>query len=128
MCPEFERVERIVQKDVWAEETVSTLTCRYLLGISLRLLTISFEALIIICRQFFFIFTNNLLAIQELKTLPDGSTSRVPAERLMVKKFRRAAAGLDEQLPSELRPPDVLKVSLFDTSPIELQMLTCGIL
>ena len=28
----------------------------------------------------------------------------------MVKKFRRAAAGLDEQLPSDLRPPHVLKV------------------
>jgi hypothetical protein len=24
MCPEFERVERVVQKDVWAEETVRT--------------------------------------------------------------------------------------------------------
>lgn len=27
----------------------------------------------------------------------------------MVKKFRRAAAGLEEQLPSDLRPPHVLK-------------------
>jgi len=24
MCAEFERVERVVQKDVWAEETVRT--------------------------------------------------------------------------------------------------------
>lgn len=30
----------------------------------------------------------------------------------MVKKFRRAAAGIDEQLPSDLRPPAVLKVFL----------------
>lgn len=35
----------------------------------------------------------------------------------MVKKFRRAAAGLEEQLPSDLRPPHVLKQTcdyLFD--------------
>lgn len=35
----------------------------------------------------------------------------------MVKKFRRAAAGLEEQLPSDLRPPPVLKMTcdyLFD--------------
>ena len=35
----------------------------------------------------------------------------------MVKKFRRAAAGLEEQLPSDLRPPHVLKRTcdyLFD--------------
>ena len=33
-----------------------------------------------------------------------------PAEERMVKKFRRAAAGIDEQLPSDLRPPATLKV------------------
>jgi hypothetical protein len=39
-----------------------------------------------------------------------GSTKKLPNEARMVKKFRRAAAGLDEQLPSDLRPPPVLKV------------------
>jgi len=28
----------------------------------------------------------------------------------MIKKFRRSAAGVDEQLPSDLRPPSVLRV------------------
>ncbi|RMY79288.1 hypothetical protein D0863_00150 [Hortaea werneckii] len=45
---------------------------------------------------------------------PDGS----PDESRMVKKFRRAAAGLEEQLPSDLRPPPVLKQTcdyLFNT-------------
>ncbi|PSK56717.1 SAC3 family protein 1 [Elsinoe australis] len=67
MCAEFERLERIVQKDVWAQET----------------------------RE-------------------DGSAD----EARMVKKFRRAAAGIDEQLPSDLRPPQTLKKTcdyLFDT-------------
>ncbi|KAF2157990.1 hypothetical protein K461DRAFT_212950, partial [Myriangium duriaei CBS 260.36] len=58
MCAEYERLERIVQKDVWSQETVE-----------------------------------------------DGS----PDELRMVKKFRRAAAGIDEQLPSDLRPPATLK-------------------
>ncbi|KAK4992055.1 actin cytoskeleton and mitosis protein [Elasticomyces elasticus] len=66
MCPEFERVERIVQKDIWSPE-------------------------------------------QE----PDNASSNCwdrPADELrMVKKFRRSAAGVDEQLPSDLRPPAVLK-------------------
>ncbi|KAL1302541.1 hypothetical protein AAFC00_002924 [Neodothiora populina] len=63
MCAEFERVERVVQNDVWAAE-------------------------------------------QE-----PGNDSSAPAEARMVKKFRRAAAGLDEQLPSDLRPPAVLKAT-----------------
>ncbi|KAI9689555.1 MAG: hypothetical protein M1822_010206 [Bathelium mastoideum] len=61
-CPEYERVERVVQKDVWKEEWDPT-------------------------------------------RLPE----KVVAEHRMVKKFRRAAAGLDEQLPSDLRPPPVLQ-------------------
>ena len=36
-------------------------------------------------------------------------TDKEPDESRMVKKFRRAAAGLEEQLPSDLRPPSVLK-------------------
>jgi hypothetical protein len=58
MCPEFERLERIVQKDVWG---------------------------------------------------PELDDQGAPDEQRMVKKFRRAAAGIDEQLPSDLRPPTTLK-------------------
>jgi hypothetical protein len=58
MCPEFERLERIVQKDVWG---------------------------------------------------PELDDQGAPDELRMVKKFRRAAAGIDEQLPSDLRPPTTLK-------------------
>lgn len=36
--------------------------------------------------------------------------SRLPDESRMVKKFTRSAAGQEEQLPSDLRPPEVLKV------------------
>ncbi|CAD0114810.1 unnamed protein product [Aureobasidium uvarum] len=66
MCPEFERLERVVQKDVWG---------------------------------------------------PELDDQGAPAEHRMVKKFRRAAAGIDEQLPSDLRPPSTLKLTvdyLFD--------------
>ena len=66
MCPEFERLERVVQKDVWGPE------------------------------------------------LDDAGAASEPR---MVKKFRRAAAGIDEQLPSDLRPPSTLKMTveyLFD--------------
>lgn len=55
------------------------------------------------------------------ETDPDHSPyaqGRAPVvEDRMVKKFRRAAAGLEEQLPSDLRPPHVLKRTcdyLFD--------------
>ncbi|KAF2404488.1 hypothetical protein EJ06DRAFT_206631 [Trichodelitschia bisporula] len=65
MCPEFERVQRIVQNDVWRQEW-------------------------------------------ERQTQALDYGKRTPDESRMVKKFRRAAAGLDEQLPSDLRPPRVL--------------------
>jgi len=42
-----------------------------------------------------------------------GTTKQLPDEGRMVKKFRRAAAGIDEQLPSDLRPPLVLQVRLL---------------
>lgn len=74
MCAEYERVERVVQNDVWPEERDP--------GHSVY-----------------------------------SSTSAEPDEARMVKKFRRAAAGLEEQLPSDLRPPSVLKRTcdyLFD--------------
>ena len=66
MCAEYERVERVVQNDVWPEETDANHSVY-------------------------------------------SSTSAPPDEARMVKKFRRAAAGLEEQLPSDLRPPMVLK-------------------
>ncbi|EMC96925.1 hypothetical protein BAUCODRAFT_48635, partial [Baudoinia panamericana UAMH 10762] len=66
MCAEYERVERVVQNDVWTEETDP-----------------SHSAF--------------------------SRTDAPPDESRMVKKFRRAAAGLEEQLPSDLRPPAVLK-------------------
>lgn len=58
MCTEFERVQRVVQDDVWAEEK---------------------------------------------------DANGEPDESRMVKKFRRSAAGLEEQLPSDLRSPVVLR-------------------
>jgi hypothetical protein len=52
-----------------------------------------------------------------------GSTKKLPNEARMIKKFRRAAAGLDEQLPSDLRPPPVLKV-YFKVYDLRLLWLT----
>ncbi|KAL2673332.1 SAC3/GANP/Nin1/mts3/eIF-3 p25 family-domain-containing protein [Phyllosticta citricarpa] len=52
--------------------------------------------------------------VWELEYEP-GTTE--PAEHRMVKKFRRAAAGVEEQLPSDLRPPEILRRTcdyLFD--------------
>ncbi|KAF2490567.1 hypothetical protein BU16DRAFT_432259, partial [Lophium mytilinum] len=69
MCPEFERVQRIVQNDVHAHEN-------------------------------------------EPLSLLFGRSARVFDEYRMVKKFRRSAAGNEEQLPSDLRPPTVLKQTL----------------
>ncbi|KAG8532156.1 uncharacterized protein KY384_003796 [Bacidia gigantensis] len=65
MCPEFERVERIVQLMVDGSEKEAT-----------------------------------------------EADVKVPCEALMVKRFRRSAAGYDEQLPSDIRPPNVLKRAL----------------
>lgn len=40
------------------------------------------------------------------------SNTKVPCEDFMVKRFRRSAAGYDEQLPSDIRPPLVLQKTL----------------
>lgn len=40
------------------------------------------------------------------------SNTKVPDEKQMVKRFRRSAAGYDEQLPSDIRPPRVLQRTL----------------
>lgn len=61
-CPEFERLERITQNDVWEAEK-------------------------------------------------DPNDRRKADESRMVKKFKRAAAGTGEQLPSDLRPPQTLKLT-----------------
>ncbi|OKL63631.1 hypothetical protein UA08_00269 [Talaromyces atroroseus] len=66
MCPEFERVERIVQKMVDKSEK-------------------SLDP------------TTNSLEVRELK---------------MLKRFRRSAAGYDEQLPSDIRTPNTLLQSM----------------
>lgn len=74
MCAQYERAQRAVQNDVWAEETDPNHS----------------------------VYSNS---------------KAEPEEARMVKKFRRAAAGVEEQLPSDLRPPDVLKRTcdyLFD--------------
>ena len=40
------------------------------------------------------------------------SNDKIPDETKMVKRFRRSAAGYDEQLPSDIRPPEVLQKTL----------------
>lgn len=45
-----------------------------------------------------------------LDTVDLPRKDRVPDESRMVKRYRRPAAGNEEALPSELRPPQVLKV------------------
>ncbi|KAL2038496.1 hypothetical protein N7G274_008835 [Stereocaulon virgatum] len=67
MCPEFERVERIVQLMVDGSEKIPSTS---------------------------------------------DPNIKVPCEQLMVKRFRRSAAGYDEQLPSDIRPPAVLQQTL----------------
>ncbi|KAL9612104.1 MAG: hypothetical protein Q9167_003291 [Letrouitia subvulpina] len=67
MCPEFERVERILQQMVDECEKVSH---------------------------------------------PPQPDIRVPFHRRMVKRYRRPAAGNEEQLPSDIRPPLILKKTL----------------
>ena len=83
MCPEFERVERIVQNMVDKTEKVGYNT-----------LTASPEKL-----------RENQIA--------DEETSRdIPSEERMIKRFRRSAAGYDEQLPSDIRTPRTLHMTL----------------
>lgn len=91
MCAEFERLERVVQNDVWAAEQVL-----------FRIHSIS---------QY-----HSLTEHFQDPNSHDGA----PAEPRMVKKFRRAAAGIDEQLPSDLRPPSVLKVRQNTTNRLAL--------
>ena len=50
-----------------------------------------------------------LICVQDPNHSAFATTDDEPDEARMVKKFRRAAAGLEEQLPSDLRPPTVLK-------------------
>lgn len=82
MCPDFERVERIVQKMVDKSEKVSTSRLEWpLRSPGLRLLP-----------QFLHPATNSLQYM----------------ETKMLKRFRRSAAGYDEQLPSDIRTPNTL--------------------
>ena len=45
-------------------------------------------------------------------SLVDDVKEKVALEDIMVKRFRRSAAGYDEQLPSDIRPPIVLQRTL----------------
>ncbi|KAF7504813.1 hypothetical protein GJ744_001679 [Endocarpon pusillum] len=66
MCPEFERVERIVQN-----------------------------------------------MVDKVEKVANEETGRdMPSEERMIKRFRRSAAGYDEQLPSDIRTPETLRVTL----------------
>ncbi|KAF2196791.1 hypothetical protein GQ43DRAFT_476009 [Delitschia confertaspora ATCC 74209] len=65
MCPEYERLRRIVQDDVMPLEC-------------------------------------------DPSTLGGKRWDRVPDEARMIKKFRRSAAGVEPQIPSDLRPPRTL--------------------
>lgn len=54
---------------------------------------------------------------QSLETADLPRTQRIADESRMVKRFQRSAAGIDEQLPSDLRPPEVLKVRQKNLQP-----------
>ncbi|KAL2374734.1 hypothetical protein RJ035_007304 [Blastomyces gilchristii] len=83
MCPEFERVERIVQKMVDKSEKVFILFVFYHQDFS-QTLTYSLQS-----------------------TDPESMVSHT-VEAKMLKRFRRSAAGYDEQLPSDIRTPKTL--------------------
>ncbi|KAF2181674.1 hypothetical protein K469DRAFT_691765 [Zopfia rhizophila CBS 207.26] len=68
MCPEYERVQRIIQNDVMLPEF-------------------------------------------DPATINGPRENRVPDELLMVKKFRRSAAGNEAALPGDIRPPPVLSTT-----------------
>ncbi|KAF2086945.1 hypothetical protein K490DRAFT_1892, partial [Saccharata proteae CBS 121410] len=55
------------------------------------------------------IYERDVWAPEHVRNRTTSRSKRVPMESRMVKKFRRAAAGIDEQLPSDLRPPLVLQ-------------------
>lgn len=86
MCPEFERVERIVQLMVDGSEKVS----QWIKGERMK---------------------DRADSLDQIPSTPDPNI-KVPCEQLMVKRFRRSAAGYDEQLPSDIRPPAVLQQTL----------------
>lgn len=82
MCPEFERVERIVQKMVDKSEKVRRI---HMIKSRHQLTLVDFA-------QFLHPATNSLQNM----------------EMKMLKRFRRSAAGYDEQLPSDIRTPKTL--------------------
>ena len=88
MCPEFERAERIVQNMVDPTEKVGWPVTESPGGSSRE-------------------------ADDALTQAPSESAGRdIPSEERMVKRFRRSAAGYDEQLPSDIRTPATLKTTL----------------
>lgn len=80
MCPEFERVEREVQKMLDVLEMVSKISSHY--QYMLRLI---------------------------IKRSQDEEGNADPSKT--VKRYRRSAAGNEQPLPSDVRPPHVLVVS-----------------
>lgn len=85
MCPEFERVERIVQNMVDKAEKVVWVSSFWLAGSMLRV---------------------------EIQIPNEESGRDVPSEERMIKRFRRSAAGYDEQLPSDIRTCETLQATL----------------
>jgi len=85
MCPEYERVRRIVEEDVKAPECVGALS---------RIVKVH----------------ANLVQTPETQHLP--RRQRIPDESRMVKSYTRSAAGMDVELVSEIRSPLTCLVSI----------------
>ena len=88
MCPAFERVERCVQHAVDRMEKVRE-----------RFKSVPIQSKKAL-RQF------------NLQIFDEAQGKDVPDEDKMVKRFRRSAAGYDEQLPSDIRTPATLQKTL----------------
>lgn len=85
MCPEYERVRRIVEEDVKAPECVGALFS------SGKVHT-------------------DLVQTPETQHLP--RKQRIPDESRMVKTYTRSAAGMEVELVSEIRSPPTCLVSV----------------
>jgi hypothetical protein len=79
MCPEYERVRRIVEQDFKPPESVRTAR------------TAAVHAL--------------LISIQTIETQHLPRRQRIADESRMVKAYGRSAAGMDVELVSEIRSP-----------------------
>jgi hypothetical protein len=91
MCPEFERVRRIVQNDLKLPEFVR-LAAQFP-----RCATQKYPA-------------NDMQTAESLES--NDRNARVPDESRMVKAYQRSAAGMDVELISDIRPPSVCLVCI----------------